>query len=231
MTNLSRRTALMGLSAIVATPTLANHPGEDLDARMMEKEKFFQIIDEPQAPPFHLQDAGGKIVRLSDFEDKITVMHFVYANCPDICPLHAEKMAAIQSSINSTPMKDMVQFISITTDPKNDIPDVLRDYAEWHGLDPINWMFLTKRTEQDEDATRKLAKDYGLEFTMTKDSGTMVHGAVIHVIDRGGRFAGKFHGMRFQNVNLVLYINGLLNNAQHRRADVNWWDKVKGVFN
>ena len=231
MTNLSRRTALMALSATFASPAFANHPGEDLDTRMMEKEKFFQIIDEPQAPPFHLQDADGKTVRLSDFEDRIVVMHFIYANCPNICPLHAEKMAAIQSSINSTPMKDMVQFISITTDPKNDTPDVLRDYADWHGLDPVNWKFLTKRAEQDDDATRKLAKDYGLEFTMTKDSDTMVHGAVIHVIDRGGRFAGKFHGMRFQNVNLVLYINGLINNAQHHHADVSWWDKIKGVFN
>jgi protein SCO1/2 len=33
------------------------------------------------------------------------------------------------------------------------------------------------------------------------------------VIDRGGRWAANFHGLRFESVNLVLYINGLINNA------------------
>src|SRR3546814_10249326 len=30
---------------------------------------------------------------------------------------------------------------------------------------------------------------------------------------RGGRWAANFHGLRFNSVNMVLYINGLINNA------------------
>ncbi len=222
MNTLTRRAALAALAAAATTPAFANHPGEKLDARMMEMEQYFQIID-AAAPPFALQDAEGKPVSLSDFEDKIVVLNFIYASCPDVCPLHSEKIATIQASINDGPMKDRVQFISITTDPVNDNPEVLRDYPELHGLDTSNWIMLTKTPDQPDDATRRLAKDYGLEFTMTAESDMMMHGAVTHVIDTGGRLAGKFHGMRFSNVNLILYVSELISNGQHQSREASWW--------
>jgi protein SCO1/2 len=228
LNTLTRRAALAALAAAAATPALANHPGENLDARMMEMEQYFQIID-AAAPTFALQDADGKPVSLSDFGDKIVVLNFIYASCPDVCPLHSEKIAAIQASVNDGPMKDRVQFVSITTDPVNDTPEVLRDYGDLHGLDSSNWVMLTKTPDQPDDATRRLAKDYGLEFTMTAESGTMIHGAVIHIIDTGGRLAGKFHGMEFSNVNLILYVSELISNGQHQSRDLSWWDRLTGI--
>ena len=197
---------------------------------MFEMEPYFQAIDAAQAPGFKLQDSEGNTVRLSDFGDKVVILHFIYANCPDVCPLHSQKIAAIQASINDGSMKDLVQFISITTDPVNDTPDVLRDYADRHGLDPSNWVILTTQPDQSDDATRLLAREYGLEFTMTADSDMMMHGAVTHVVDIGGRFAAKFHGMNFKNVNLILYVSELINNAQHRRREPSLWDRLTGVF-
>ena len=196
---------------------------------MFEMEPYFQAIDAAQAPSFELQDPEGNPVRLSDFGDKVVILHFIYANCPDVCPLHSQKIAAIQASINDGPMKDLVQFISITTDPVNDTPDVLRDYADRHGFDQSNWVILTKQPDQAEDTTRLLARDFGLEFTMTADSDMMMHGAVTHVVDIGGRFAAKFHGMNFKNVNLILYVSELINNAQHRRREPSLWDRLTGV--
>ena len=225
--DLSRRILLGAIMSALATPLLAHNPGENLDQHMFEKENYFQIIDEAQAPSFELQDADGNLVRLSDFEDKVVVMNFVYATCPDVCPLHSQKMAAIQSMINSSAMKDMVQFITVTTDPVNDTPDVMKDYPGWHGLDPHNWTFLTTRPGQAEDATRQLADEYRVHFGVDPQSGTQLHGAVMHVIDIGGRFAAKFHGMEFKNTNAVLYVNGLINNAQHRDDDQGgFWSRL-----
>ena len=230
MTALTRRAALAILVTTISSPAFADHPGENLDARMFEMEPYFQAIDAAQAPGFELQDSEGNPVRLSDFSDKVVILHFIYANCPDVCPLHSQKIAAIQASINDGSMKDLVQFISITTDPVNDTPDVLRDYADRHGFDQSNWVILTKQPDQAEDTTRLLARDFGLEFTMTADSDMMMHGAVTHVLDIGGRFAAKFHGMEFKNVNLILYVSELINNAQHRRRELSWWDRLTGVF-
>ncbi len=230
MTALTRRAALATIAATISSPAFANHPGENLDARMFEMEPYFQAIDEAEAPGFKLQNAEGNPVRLSDFSNKVVILHFIYVNCPDICPLQTEKIAAVQASINDGPMKDLVQFISITTDPVNDTPDVLQEYADSHELDLTNWVILTRQPDQGSDATRLLARDYGLEFTMTAKSDMMMHGAVTHVVDIGGRFAAKFHGMDFKNVNLILYVSELINNAQHRRREPSWWDRLTGVF-
>lgn len=219
------------LASIALTPaTMAHHPGADLDEAMGSKEKFFQAIDQ-RAPPFELADADGRTVRLPDFADKIVVLNFIFAGCTDVCPLHSALIVDVQDKVNATPMKDMVQFITVTTDPATDTPDVLRAYGEAHGLDPYNWMFLTKRSEHPEDATRKLAETYNVKFEPL-DDGQQMHGVVTHVIDRGGRFAAKFHGLRFDPLNLVLYINGL-SNAPHRpetTTETDWWTRVKNLF-
>ena len=191
---------------------------------------YFQLIDGP-APPFELMGAGAKAVTLAGFSDKVVVLHFVYASCPDVCPLHAEKIADVQAKINLSPMKDMVQFVTITTDPEKDTADVLAGYGPAHGLDLANWTFLTTLPGQAEDSTRDLAGAFGHSFTEGED-GYQTHGVVTHVIDRGGRWAANFHGLRFASVNLVLYINGLINNASapDSEAEPGMWDWVKDLF-
>jgi len=214
----------------VAPGAMAHHPGEDLDKVMFSKEQFFQAIDQP-APPFELADPDGNAVRLSDFSDTIVVLNFIFAGCTDVCPLHSALIADVQAKVNATPMRDMVQFITVTTDPATDTPDVLRAYGGAHRLDPDNWMFLTKRPGDPEGATRKLAETYNVRFEPL-DDGQQMHGVVTHVIDRGGRFAAKFHGLKFASLNLVLYINGLTN-APHRPekpAEAGWWESVKALF-
>jgi protein SCO1/2 len=40
-----------------------------------------------------------------------------------------------------------------------------------------------------------------------------------------GRLAAKFHGLRFDPVNLILYVNGLINNAHMPGPpDESWWE-------
>jgi protein SCO1/2 len=220
----------LSLALALAVPALAHHPGADLDKMMGSAEKFFQAIDEPAAPPFELADADGKAVRLSDFSDKIVVLYFIFASCTDLCPIHSEVIADIQRKVNNTPMKDRVQFLAVTTDPVKDTSEVLKAYGPAHGLDARNWMFLTTKPGQPEDTTRKLSEEYNVRFEPLED-GQQMHGAVTHVIDRGGRFAAKFHGLRFDTLNMVLYIDGLTNNV-HKAAkpESDWWDRLKGMF-
>jgi protein SCO1/2 len=222
---------VLSIGLALASPAPAHHPGADLDKLMGSEEKFFQAIDEPAAPPFELADADGQTVRLSDFSDKIVVLNFIFASCTDVCPIHSEVIADIQRKVNDTPMKDRVQFLTVTTDPIKDTPDVLEAYGPAHGLDAHNWMFLTAKPGQPEDTTRKLSEEYNVRFEPLED-GQQMHGIVTHVIDRGGRFAAKFHGLRFDTLNMVLYINGLTNNAQKpaRQPDSGWWDGLKAMF-
>lgn len=203
---LARTLAALALLA-AATAATAHHPGGALDEAMAGRELFFQPVDQP-APPFDLVDGEGNPVRLSDFADKVVVLDFVFASCTDLCPLQSAVLADVQGKVNASQMRDMVQFVTVTTDPAGDTPEVMRAYGEAHGLDPSNWTFLTARPQDGDDATRQVAEEYGLAFTPGED-GQQTHGAVMNVIDRDGRFAAKFHGLRFEPVNMVLYVNGL----------------------
>jgi protein SCO1/2 len=215
--------------AMLASPAWP-HSLEAVEQQIHDSDRYFQAVDS-QAPDFTLVDGSGHGVRMTDLRSKVVVLHFIYTQCKDVCPLHAERIAELQSMINQTPMKDMVRFVTITTDPKRDKGQILRDYGAAHGLDPANWMFLTAAPSDPEDTTRKLAKAYGLEFTQTED-GEQMHGTVTQVIDQDGRLRGRFHSLKFEPVSLVLFVNALTNKAQvpHEDAEPGLWDKIMGLF-
>ncbi|MFA6031375.1 MAG: SCO family protein [Myxococcota bacterium] len=206
------------------------HSLEEIDAMLQGDERYFQTIDKP-APDFTLRTADGRIMRLADLRGKVVVLHFIYTSCTDVCPLHAEKVAEIQKMVNGTPMKDQVTFVSITTDPTRDTPDVLRKYGPVHGLDPVNWLFLTTTQDQPEDATRTLAEAFGHKFTKT-DDGIQAHGIVTHVIDKEGHWRANFHGLEFAPINLVTFVNALTNNVErpHQEQQIGWLAKLKNLF-
>jgi protein SCO1/2 len=225
------RMAALAIAALLALiAPAASHSLEEVDRDLRDKEQYFQAVDS-DAPGFRLQDASGRTVGLENLGGKVVVLNFVYTNCPDVCPLHAERIAEIQKMINQTPMKGMVEFVTITTDPKHDTGAVLRDYGEAHGLDPVNWVFLTSAPDKPEDTTRRIAEAYRLKFTGGED-GMQMHGIVTHVIDQDGRLRARFHGLKFEPVNLVVFVNALTNRTQnsHPHPQSGFWDKLKGLL-
>jgi protein SCO1/2 len=208
---------------------LAAHSLEELQGQLSDREKYFQPIGKA-APDFTIEDPGGRAVALRDLRGKVVVLHFVYTSCPDVCPLHAERIAGVQEMVNQTPMRELVQFVTITTDPEHDTPEVMRDYGPAHGLDPANWLFLTSGPERPEDTTRNLAERFGHRFTRTED-GYQIHGVVTHVIDREGQWQANFHGLKFDPTNLVLYINALTHeHGKERHPQPSWWERIRNLF-
>jgi protein SCO1/2 len=203
------RSLFLGLMLVLAgVASAAAHSLKDLEGQLLKRERYVQMMSK-KAPEFALQDTNGRRIRLSDFAGKVVVLNFVYANCPDVCPLHSEAIASIQEAINPTPMKDVVQFVTIMTDPERDTPVVMQAYGSTHGLDPINWVFLTSGTDESE-ATRELAGRYGLKFTPSKD-GYQMHGIVTHLIDKSGNLRARYHGLKFNETNMIVHINALTN--------------------
>ena len=227
--NVSRRRALALLAVPVFTSQSVAHSLAELSQEFVTDEKFFQPVDE-EAPGFTLQDADGHSVSLADFRGKVVVLDFIYTNCPDFCPLHAEKIAGVQRMVNITPMKNMVEFISISTDPSHDFGPVLKDFGSNHGLDPVNWVFLTAAPNASEDSTRVLAKSYGAEFKVMPN-GDQMHGVVTSVIRADGQLVARFHSLKFENLSLVKFVNALVND-HHALSHVapSVWERLKSWF-
>jgi protein SCO1 len=215
---------------LIDTTIASAHSLADVEESLKDQEMYFQAVDY-HAPGFSLQDADSKTVSLADLRGKIVILNFIYTSCPEVCPLHSEMIAQIQAMINQTPMKSLVQFVTITTDPKQDTGQALRDDGKANGLDPINWSFLTAARDQPEDTTRKIAEAYGLKFTRTEE-GMQMHGIVTHVIDQDRRMRARFHGLKFEPVNLITFVNALTNRGQepHGHPQPSLWEKLKGFF-
>ncbi len=226
----SLRTLVLVLALAAVAPAVSAHSLKDLETALGDREQYFQSIDK-NAPGFALQGADGRAVSLADFRGKVVVLHFIYTQCPDVCPLHAERIAEIQTMVNQSPMKEQVEFVSITTDPTRDRGDVLAEYGRMHGLDPLNWTFLTTTPDQPEDFTRKLAEQFGHRFDKAND-GYQTHGIVTHVIDKEGRWRANFHGLKFDPTNLVVFVNALVNDVEkpHAHPKPSLWDRLKRWF-
>lgn len=223
------RSLLFITALVIMAPAASAHSLHELESELGAREQYFQPIEKP-APDFTLQDASGRSVSLADFRGKVVVLHFIYTHCPDVCPLHAERIAEIQSLVNQSPMKQLVEFITITTDPKRDRGDVLNEYGRTHGLDPANWVFLTTKPDQPEDLTRQLAKQFGHRFDKTED-GYQTHGIITHVIDKEGHWRANFHGLKFEPSNLVIFVNALVNDFdKHPSVQPSFWQRLKSWF-
>jgi protein SCO1/2 len=207
---LIRVAQVVTLMAIWLGPTrlAQGHSLKALEDQLFRREPYVEIANRP-AFDFALRDVAGRAVSLADFRGKVVVLWFIYAGCPDVCPLHSEAIARIQAAINQTPMRDLVQFVTVTTDPQRDTADVLKAYGLAHGLDPVNWVFLTSGPGRPT-ATRELAERYGLKFTAVKD-GYQMHGIVTHLIDKSGMLRARYHGLKFQPTNLIVHVNALTN--------------------
>jgi len=227
-----RAVLAVAILSVVAVPfPAAAHSLEELQANLGRSEQYFEKKNEP-APSFTLQDADGKPVRLEDFRGKVVVLNFVFVSCTDVCPVHAEEIAKAQAMVNITPMRERVAFVTVTTDPKRDTPDILRSYAGDHGLDLANWQVLTSGPNESEDKTRKLAEAFGHKFKPT-DDGMQLHGVVTHVIDQDGVWRGNFHGLNFQTLSLVTFVNALTNKMvphEHEEAQGSWWEGIRSLF-
>jgi protein SCO1/2 len=221
---------MLALALTVAgAPVALAHSLKGVEDDLHAKEKYFQSVDRA-APDFSLMDADGRPVGFRNLRGQVVVLHFIYTNCPDVCPLHTDRIAEIQKMVNGTPMRERVRFVTITSDPKRDTPEVMRAYGGAHGLDPVNWMFLTSGADRPT-ATRELVRHFGHKFTEV-DGGYQVHSVVTHVIDREGRWRANFHGLKFRPINLVVYLNALVNDVHGAEAieKRGLWERIRELF-
>lgn len=186
----------------MAGPGLA-HSLDYVENQLTAKGAFFQPFDRA-APEFELRDSTGNTVAAAGFTGKIIILYFTNIPCRTACPGQASRLAEIQSMVNISPMRDLVQFIGIGTEPNPASLDTVRNYADGLGVDPSNWVFLTNRPGRPS-AVRRLMAAFG------HDAAAPAENTVTHIIDTKGRWRANFNGLDFQSIDLVVYINALIN--------------------
>jgi protein SCO1/2 len=80
------------------------------------------------APATRLADQRGVPVDLARYRGRAVLVTFLYARCPDVCPLIASKLRAVKARA------PRVQLVAISVDPRGDTPRTVAAFLRAHGL-------------------------------------------------------------------------------------------------
>lgn len=144
------------------------------------------------APAFEMADIDGNQVSLASTNGKARLVYFYYASCPDVCPPTTFMISEVEDQLQKEGLLGTkVELISITFDPVTDTPDVIRDFAtrNFAKLEG-GWDFL----RGDEEATLKLARDFGADVIKDEKTNTYVHMNVITLVDKKGQIRKWING-------------------------------------
>jgi cytochrome oxidase Cu insertion factor (SCO1/SenC/PrrC family) len=149
-------------------------------------------MEEPgeKARPFVLTDQAGEAFDSRSLTGKVWVGSVFFANCPGPCFRENQALADMLREIDSP---DLV-VVSLTCDPENDTPEVLRRYAERFDADTSRWKFLTG----DMETIKTIANQ---SFRLPAEVG--VHSERGVVFDRQGRLRGGYHLLQADRVDLL----------------------------
>jgi protein SCO1/2 len=177
------------VAALVLTLALLTSPGLLQAHEAADEEQRLPILG--AAPDFALTSQDGAKVTLPDLRGKVVAVTFVYTSCPDVCPMLTDKLARVQDELGSD-FGSKIAFVSITTDPERDTPEVLKGYAEAFEAKLAGWSFLTG----EPAAVLDVAHRYGVAVAKAAD-GQVDHTMLTTLIDRAGTMRVQYLGYRF----------------------------------
>ncbi len=140
------------------------------------------------APVFTLTDQQGRALSLADMRGKVVLITFIYTTCVDACPLLTAAFAALQRELKGQGQKE-VFFLSITTDPEIDTPEVLQSYAKRYKADFSSWAFLSGKV----DTLKQVWRDYGIRVKK-RDRGLVDHTLLTLLVDQSRVVRHKYFG-------------------------------------
>jgi protein SCO1/2 len=105
-----------------------------------------------QLPEFSLLDQDQQAFSRGSMEGNLWVSAFVFTHCRSTCPRITAHMKGLQSRLSDVPS---AHFVSVSVDPRNDTPEVIKAYMAKNGLDESNWRFVTG----EEEAIRHVVVD------------------------------------------------------------------------
>lgn len=161
---------------------------------------------------FSLLDSDSTAVDFpTNFKGDISVVSFIYTNCPDVCPLITANMTNIQRDLQDT---TGINFIEISFDPERDIPSVLSDYKKLYQLND-QFTFLTGDTTTINSLLDKLeiVAEKTITDSLDQNSGNyaMMHSNTIYLMDNQGRIRAEYMASAVPPEHVIEDINTLRN--------------------
>jgi protein SCO1 len=153
--------SIIGLIAVLARGPMYSSSGE---IRIPGKNGPIQPDPETvglSVPEFSMTDQSGAPRTQAILDGRITVLDFIFTNCPFACPIMTGAMSDLADRLRGA----NVQFVSISVDPAHDTPERLAEYARQHEADLSRWTFLTG----DDQTVHRIVRG-SLQFLLQPDT-------------------------------------------------------------
>lgn len=153
-----------------------------------------------KAPLFSLTNQDNKIISNENYKGKVYVVEFFFSTCPSICPIMNKNMKNIQETFAAN---SNFGIASITINPENDTPEVLKKHAELINAKGLNWNFLTGKKDYIFSIASKGFNLFAGENQKVK--GGFEHSGLFALIDKNG----KIRSRKDEFGNPIVYYDGL----------------------
>ena len=152
------------------------------------------------APAFELKDQNNKTITNKDYQNKVHVIEFFFSTCPSICPIMNKNMKQLDSIYGK--YNDFA-IASITINPENDTPEVLKQHAAQLKVTNPNWHFLTGDKKYIYNLSNTGFNIFASENPQV--NGGFEHSGLFALIDKNGKI--RCRKDKFNNP--ILYYDAL----------------------
>jgi protein SCO1/2 len=178
----------------------------DLPSPAAPAKSGFELIRPGSEVPNQLfVDQEGRKRTLSEIRgDRAIALTFIYTKCPmpTYCPMMDRHFVEVQKQMKARPsLRDKVRLLSVSFDPKNDTPRVLKRHARDLGADPELWTFVTG----DRDEVDRFAMNFGVTLIRGEaaDPNEIGHTLRTAIVDRHGKLVKVYTGNEWTPAQLV----------------------------
>jgi protein SCO1 len=159
------------------------------------------------APPIRLADARGGTFDTRTLSGKPYLVTFLYANCPDVCPLIGAQLRDTLQQLGSDARR--VGVVAVSVDPRGDTPATVRAWLR-RQREPSQFHYLV-------GSEHALAPVWRAWYAAPQIAGDpeSAHTAIVWVVDSHARLAAKVAaGEPFDTRGLARDVRSLLTSPQ-----------------
>ncbi len=170
----------------IPLPKIGNY---ELEYRMENGKEVTDTLW-PKMVDFSYLNQDSVLVKSSQMKNKLWVADFFFTSCPTICPKMTKQMKRLNTELSD--VRESIQFMSFSINPKMDTPGVLRRYIKKHDIQAKNWYFFTG----DEEKTHQLGIENFQIFAGedAASAGGYAHSPAFTLIDNEGYVRGVYVG-------------------------------------
>lgn len=157
-------------------------------------------------------DENGTSFSTEEYKGNIIVYAAFFTNCNTICPLINSNLC----KVNSAYLQDTsIALISLSVDPEQDVPTVLKEYKQLFDIKNDRWKFLQVFPKQKvyEFLTTELYLSGG-ENESTKD--VFFHSENVVLVDRNGVIRGYFDATNAEKIDELIGAIKILKSEDER---------------